>query len=114
MVRAVDTSNSAASFLERPAGVLCPQTAAGKPTDTTFGRGLAVEGDVARWHECPAVDMCSTIERQRPRQDLIAIEHVGQVTLADAGPVDVLKLTLAPGRKYVVPYTNPVKFRSAQ
>jgi hypothetical protein len=36
------------------------------------------------------------------------------VTLADAGLVDVLKLTLAPGRKYVVPYTNPVKFRSTQ
>jgi hypothetical protein len=58
------------------------------------------------------VDICGTIERERPRQDVLAIEPVGQVTLADAGLVDVLKLTLAPGRKYVVPYTNPVKFRS--
>jgi hypothetical protein len=85
------------------------RTATGDPPDTAYASGLAVEGEVARWHECSAIDTCGETQRERPKQDVLAIETVGKASVGDGGTVDVLKLTLAPGRKYVVPYTNPGK-----
>jgi hypothetical protein len=87
------------------------KTVAGTPArDIVYGWGLLLEGDTARWYECSAVDACGGIERRRPKGDLLAMETVGHATV-DGGVVDVVKLTLAPGRTYVVPYTNPVKVR---
>jgi hypothetical protein len=87
------------------------QTVTGKPPDTAFGWGLDLEGDVARWRECSTADTCSLVQRERPKADVLAIEKVGTATVGDAGVVAVVKLTLAPGRKYVVPYKNPAKPR---
>jgi hypothetical protein len=85
-------------------------TVKGEPPDAVLGWGLVIEGDVARWHECVAVDVCSSVDRQLQKSDVLAVETIGMASVTgDGGTVDVLKLTLAPGRKYVVPYTNPVK-----
>ena len=86
------------------------QTVKGEPPDTALGWGLSFEGDTARWHECVAIDVCGSVDRERPKSDVVAVEKVGTATVVgDAATVDVLKLTLTPGRKYIVPYTNPVK-----
>jgi hypothetical protein len=85
------------------------QTATGEPQDTAFGWGLAIEGDTATWHGCSAPDTCGESETSRPKQDLLAIERAGTATVGDGGVVGVFRLTLAPGRRYIVPYTNPVK-----
>ena len=85
------------------------RTATGEPQDTAFGWGLAIVGDTATWHGCSAPDACGESVTSRPKQDLLAMERAGTATVGDGGVVDVLRLTLAPGRKYVVPYTNPVK-----
>jgi hypothetical protein len=77
-------------------------TVTGEPPDTVFAWNFQFEGDVARWHECPAVDSCSWIERERPNKDVLAIDVVGTAPVADGGVVEVVKLTLDPGRKYVV------------
>jgi hypothetical protein len=87
------------------------QTATGEPKDTAFGWGLAIEGDTATWHDCSAVDICAESQKSRPKQDLLAVERAGTATVGDSGIVDVYRLTLAPGRRYIVPYTNPVKAR---
>jgi hypothetical protein len=83
------------------------ETAAGLPPDVVYGWGLVVEGDVVRWHECSTADTCGFIERTRPKQDVLSIEKVGQGSAGDGGMVDVLKLSLAPGRQYVTPYARP-------
>jgi hypothetical protein len=77
-------------------------TAAGAP-DTTLAWGLTIGGGTARWHECAAIDTCGAIERECPAESVLAVAHVGQATLQDGRPIEVLKLSLAPRRKYVVP-----------
>ncbi len=77
-------------------------TAAGAP-DTTFAWGLTIGAGTARWRECEAIDACGAIERECPAQNVLAVAHVGQATLQDGRPIDVLKVSLAPRRKYIVP-----------
>jgi hypothetical protein len=81
-------------------------TIAGLPPEIAFAWGFVFEGDVAHWHECPAIDMCGHVERERRSRDVLGVEHVGQATIADAGAVEVVKLSLAPRPKYVVPITK--------
>jgi hypothetical protein len=83
------------------------RTVAGEPPDVVYGWGLVVEGDTATWRACAAVDACGSEERARPKEDVRAVERVGVAHVEDGGVVQVLKLTLAPGKKYIVPYTNP-------
>jgi hypothetical protein len=85
------------------------QTVAGSPPDTAYGWGFVVEGDTARWHECASADTCGDVQRERPKGDVLAIERVGQAPAGDGGWVYVMRLSLAPGRKYVVPYVRPVR-----
>jgi hypothetical protein len=77
-------------------------TAVGAP-DTTLAWGLTMEGGTAHWHECAAADTCGAIERECPAQNVLAIAHVGGTTLHDGTPIEVLRLSLAPRRKYIVP-----------
>ena len=83
------------------------ETATRSEPDVAFGWSLAIEGDAAHWFECSAPDTCGEIRRERPRGELLAVEKVGQATVGDAGVVEVMKLSLTPGRKYVVPYDKP-------
>jgi hypothetical protein len=85
------------------------QTATGEPHDIAFGWGLAIEGDTANWYACSAADTCGKSEKSRPKQDVLAVERAGTAIVGDGGVIDVFRLTLASGRKYIVPYTNPVK-----
>ncbi len=85
------------------------QAVTGQRPDTAYGWGLAIEGDMARWRQCSGPRVCGETERLQPKVDILAIEKVGTVEAGDGGTVDVLKLTLAPRRGYVVPYVNPVK-----
>jgi len=80
------------------------ETAKGEP-DSTLGWGFVVEGGVARWNECTSASQCTGIERTRPARDVLAIDHVGRA-LAPDGEVEVVRLSLTPQRKYVVPPTN--------
>ena len=79
------------------------ETAMGAPPDQAFGWDLRVAGGVARWRECTEIDACSAVERERPASELLAFERVGKTSDADGHDVDVLKLSLAPEPKYVVP-----------
>jgi hypothetical protein len=78
------------------------ETAAGLPPEKLLGWDLSVVGDVAHWRECTAEDACTTVERTRPTKELLAVEHVGRLTI-DGAEVDVLRLSLAAPQKYVVP-----------
>jgi hypothetical protein len=81
------------------------ETAAGLPPDTTLGWDLVVVGDVARWRECTAVDVCGQVERSRPAKDLLAVGHVAR-TFIEGREIEVLKLSLTARPKYVVPYSK--------
>lgn len=78
------------------------ETAVGLPPEVTYGWQVGVAGDVLTWRECPAVDRCGRGERTRAASDLIAIERVGEVEI-DGERVDVVKLSLAPRKTYIVP-----------
>jgi len=78
------------------------ETAAGLPPDQVLAWDLRVEAGVARWRDCASLEECSDVERSRPAADLIAVERVGK-RATDGGDVDVVKLSLAPKPKYVVP-----------
>jgi hypothetical protein len=82
-------------------------TVAGLPPDVVYGWGLVVEGDLVRWWECSTVEVCGSIERERPKHDVLAVEKVGSTDAGDGGRVDVLKLSLSPAGKYSVPYVRP-------
>jgi hypothetical protein len=79
------------------------ETVAGLPPDTVLAWDLRVEGGMARWRECATIDACDDVERERPASEVLGVEHVGH---ADGGLVDVVKLSLAPRPKYVVPITK--------
>jgi hypothetical protein len=79
--------------------------------DIAYGSGFELRGEVARWRECTSPTDCTRVERQRPAGDVLAIEHIGPGQLADGTEVDVVKLSLTPGRKYVVPAVNYVPAR---
>ncbi len=81
------------------------ETAIGAP-DTALGWGLTVAGDVARWHECTSIDSCGGVERDCPARDLLAVAPVGHAALPDGTPVEVMKLSLSPRPRYVVPITK--------
>jgi hypothetical protein len=83
------------------------ETVVGPAPDTAYGWSFAIDGDVAHWFECASPDECGGIRRERPRAEVLGIERVGHAAVGDAGAVDVVKLSLAPGRKYVVPYDKP-------
>jgi hypothetical protein len=82
------------------------ETAAGLPPDVAFGWRLTVSGDVARWFECTAIDVCGQVERQRPARELLAVERVEEAVV-EGRPVEVLKLSLAPRPSYIVPNFKP-------
>lgn len=86
---------------------------AGAPPEERFAWDLSIAGGTAQWRECegdPATSRfrCSRVLRERPAEDLIAYEVVGEASIDDASDagadVPVLRLELAPRRKYVVPY----------
>lgn len=79
------------------------QTVAGSPPDVALGWDLRVEGGVARWRECTALDACGDTRRERPSGELLAFERVGRTADADGREMDILKLSLAPKPAYVVP-----------
>ena len=81
-------------------------TVEGLPPDTTLAWDFSIAGDVARWRECTAIDACGATERERPAGEVLAVEHVGQATAGDGGPVDVVRLSLAPRPRYTVPFTK--------
>jgi hypothetical protein len=83
------------------------ETVAGSAPDTAYGWSFAFDGDAAHWFECAAPNMCGEVRRERPRGEVVAVEKVGHATVGDGGVVEVVKLSLAPGRKYVVPYDRP-------
>jgi hypothetical protein len=82
------------------------ETAAGLPPDTVLAWDLRIAGGVARWRECTTVDVCSEVERDRPAAEVLAVDHVGQAAVGDAGAVEVVKLSLSPRPKYTVPVTK--------
>jgi hypothetical protein len=79
------------------------ETAMGPPPDVAYAWDLDFVGDVARWRECSTADACTNVERSRPASDLLAVAPAGRAHVGDGPEVDVVKLSLAPGRKYVVP-----------
>jgi hypothetical protein len=79
--------------------------------DIGYGWGFGLHGDVARWRECVRPAECAGVERERPAKEVLAIEHVGQGVLSDGTKVDVVKLSLTPRRKYVVPSNTYVPAR---
>jgi len=81
------------------------ETAKGDP-DSAYAWGLVVEGGIARWRECTSASRCTGIERTRPASEVLATEHVGRAPAPDGTEVDVLRLSLTPRRKYVVPATS--------
>ena len=85
------------------------ETVRGLPPDTAFAWDLSIEGDGARWRECSAIDECGLSERQRPVQDLLGVQHAGQTTMAAGRIVDVVRLSLAPRPKWVLPLAHPVR-----
>lgn len=75
----------------------------GLPPDVALGWDLRVAAGVARWRECESIDLCGETERERPADQLIAFERVGHASAADGREIEVVKLSLAPRAKYVVP-----------
>jgi hypothetical protein len=74
------------------------ETVKGGDPETAYGWDLRIAGGVARWRECASAEECGEIERERPASEVLAFERVGIVH-----DTDVLKLSLAPRRKYIVP-----------
>jgi hypothetical protein len=85
------------------------RTVTGSPPDTAYGWDLEVGAGTASWRECDAPDECGHIVRTRQADDVLAIDAAGRARLADGAEVEVVKLTLAPGRKYVVPAVRWVR-----
>jgi hypothetical protein len=85
------------------------RTATGSPPDTAYGWDLKVAAGMATWRECDSPDECGHIERARQADDVLAIDAAGRGRLGDGTEVDVVKLSLAPGRKYVVPAVRWVR-----
>jgi hypothetical protein len=83
------------------------ETVAGPPPETAYGWDLHVTGDVAQWRECSSAEQCGDVERERPAADLIGFARVGRIERDNGHEVDVLSLSLAPHRRYVVPPKLP-------
>lgn len=84
------------------------ETATGDPPDRAIAWDLRVAGGLARWRECTAVNACTETERERPADELLAVERVGRTSINDRGDeVDVVRLSLAPRRRYVIPVKTP-------
>jgi hypothetical protein len=79
------------------------ETVAGLPPETLLAWDLRVEGGVARWRDCTAIEACRDVEHERPASELLAVEYVGHAGVGDGGEIDVLKLSFPPRPKYVVP-----------
>jgi hypothetical protein len=88
------------------------ETVAGLPPEVVLARNLHIGGGVARWQQCTAVGACEESERERPANDVLAIEHVRSAGNEDAGGADWLSLSLAPRSKYIVPL--PVYVRASR
>ena len=69
---------------------------------------LVVTSEIVRWRECEGVGSCADIERSRPAKELLAIEHVAEITL-DGRRIEVVRLSLEPRPTYAVPYVRPTR-----
>lgn len=78
------------------------ETAAGLPPEDQLGWDLVIAAEHVHWRECSAPDTCTTVERTRPTQDLVALASVGHAEV-DGHQVDVVRLSLAARPRYVVP-----------
>jgi hypothetical protein len=87
------------------------ETVAGLPPEVVLARDLCIAGGVARWRQCTAIDVCDESEHERPAKDVLAIERVGGLADEDGGG-ELVKLSLAPRAKYVVPI--PVYVRASR
>ena len=71
---------------------------------------LRIAGGIARWRECTSVSQCSGIEHEGPAAEILATARVGHAATAGGAIVEVLRLSLVPRRKYIVPTTpTPLK-----
>jgi hypothetical protein len=79
------------------------RTVAGSPPDTAYGWDFKIGAGTASWCECNSADACGRVVRQRQAADLLAIDPAGSARLEDGTEVEVVRLSLTPGRKYTVP-----------
>lgn len=82
------------------------ETALGPAPDVAYGWDLRVAAGVARWRECTSPEACTEIERECPAADLLSFTRAGRIA-SDGGDVEVMKLSLTPRKKYVVPTKPP-------
>ncbi len=78
------------------------QTAKGEP-DTAFAWDLRFAGGIARWRECPTTDACGNVEHEQPASEVLAVQQAGKARGPDGNEVEVVRLSLAPRRKYTTP-----------